>query len=72
MQQTMNATKASRPSLRWCSRPFLTAGVVDLSAEGITVRGAKMLATGGVVANEVFVAPWAILSPGTYRSTTAA
>lgn len=35
--------------------PFLTAGVVDRDAEGITVRGAKMLATGGVVANEVFV-----------------
>ncbi len=35
--------------------PFLTAGVVDQDAEGITVRGAKMLATGGVVANEVFV-----------------
>lgn len=35
--------------------PFLTAGVVDQDGEGITVRGAKMLATGGVVANEVFV-----------------
>ncbi len=35
--------------------PFLTAGVVDRDAEGITVRGAKMLATGGVVADEVFV-----------------
>lgn len=35
--------------------PFLTAGVVDQDAEGITVRGAKMLATGGIVANEVFV-----------------
>ena len=35
--------------------PFLTAGVVDRDAEGITIRGAKMLATGGVVANEVFV-----------------
>ncbi len=35
--------------------PYLTAGVVDRDAEGITVRGAKMLATGGVVANEVFV-----------------
>ena len=35
--------------------PFLTAGAVDRDAEGITVRGAKMLATGGVVANEVFV-----------------
>jgi len=35
--------------------PFLTAGVVDRDADGVTVRGAKMLATGGVVANEVFV-----------------
>lgn len=35
--------------------PFLTAGVVDRDAEGITIRGAKMLATGGVVADEVFV-----------------
>src|SRR6516164_1112573 len=33
---------------------FLTAGVVDENDEGITVRGAKMLATGGVMANEVF------------------
>lgn len=35
--------------------PFLTAGVVDQDAEGLTIRGAKMLATGGIVANEVFV-----------------
>lgn len=35
--------------------PFLSAGVVDQDAEGITIRGAKMLATGGVVANEVLV-----------------
>lgn len=34
---------------------FLTAGVVDEDSEGITVRGAKMLATGGIMANEVFV-----------------
>ncbi len=34
---------------------FLTAGVLDEDAEGITVRGAKMLATGGIMANEVFV-----------------
>jgi 4-hydroxyphenylacetate 3-monooxygenase len=37
------------------SDPFLTAGVVDQDSEGITVRGAKMLATGGIMANEVFV-----------------
>jgi 4-hydroxyphenylacetate 3-monooxygenase len=34
---------------------FLTAGVVDEDAEGITVRGAKMLATSSIMANEVFV-----------------
>ena len=35
--------------------PFLTAGVVDQDSEGVTIRGGKMLATGGVFANEVFV-----------------
>ena len=35
--------------------PHLTAGVVDRDATGLTVRGAKMLATGGIMANEVFV-----------------
>ena len=35
--------------------PFLTAGVVDEDTTGITVRGAKMLATSGIMANEVFV-----------------
>ncbi|ESR23445.1 4-hydroxyphenylacetate 3-hydroxylase family protein [Lutibaculum baratangense] len=35
--------------------PYLTTGVVDEDAEGITVRGAKMLATSGIMANEVFV-----------------
>ena len=34
---------------------FLSAGVVDRDASGITVRGAKMLATGAVLANEVLV-----------------
>ena len=34
---------------------FLTAGVVDQDAEGLTIRGGKMLATGGVFADEVFV-----------------
>jgi 4-hydroxyphenylacetate 3-monooxygenase len=34
---------------------YLTTGVVDQDGEGITVRGAKMLATGGIMANEVFV-----------------
>lgn len=35
--------------------PFLTAGVVDEDAGGITVRGAKMLGTAGILANEVLV-----------------
>lgn len=35
--------------------PFLSAGIVDRDAEGLTIRGAKMLATGGIMANEVFV-----------------
>ncbi len=34
---------------------FLALGVVDEDAQGITVRGAKMLATSGIMANEVFV-----------------
>lgn len=34
---------------------FLTAGIADRDGGGITVRGAKMLATGGIMANEVFV-----------------
>jgi 4-hydroxyphenylacetate 3-monooxygenase len=34
---------------------FLSAGVVDQDAEGATIRGGKMLATGGVFANEVLV-----------------
>jgi 4-hydroxyphenylacetate 3-monooxygenase len=43
---------------------FLTAGVVDEDAEGLTIRGAKMLATGGVAANEVFVTCIQPLRPG--------
>lgn len=43
---------------------FLTAGVVDRDAEGITVHGAKMLATGGIMANEVFVTCIQPLQPG--------
>jgi len=44
--------------------PYLTAGIVDRDAEGITIRGAKMLATSGVVANEVFVSVIQPLKPG--------
>lgn len=47
--------------------PFLTASVVDRDVEGITVRGAKMLATGGVVANEVLVATLQPLQRGEER-----
>lgn len=43
---------------------FLTAGVVDQDAAGITVRGAKMLATGGIMADEVFVTCIQPLQPG--------
>lgn len=49
------------------SDPFLTAGVVDQDAEGITIRGAKMLATGGVVADEVFVTTIQPMRPGEER-----
>jgi 4-hydroxyphenylacetate 3-monooxygenase len=47
--------------------PYLTAGVVDKDAEGITIRGAKMLATGGVVADEVFVTTIQPMRPGEER-----
>ncbi len=47
--------------------PFLTAGVVERDAEGLVIRGAKMLATGGVVANEVFVSCIQPLRPGDER-----
>lgn len=42
----------------------LTAGVVDQDGEGLTIRGAKMLATGGIMANEVFVTCIQPLSEG--------
>jgi 4-hydroxyphenylacetate 3-monooxygenase len=44
--------------------PYLTAGVISRDADGITVRGAKMLATGGIMANEVFVTCIQPLQPG--------
>lgn len=43
---------------------FLTAGIVDQDAAGITLRGAKMLATSGIMANEVFVSCIQPLGPG--------
>lgn len=42
----------------------LVASVVDEDAEGITVRGAKMLGTSSIMANEVFVANLQPLKPG--------
>jgi len=47
--------------------PYLSAGVVDRDAEGLTIRGAKMLATGGIMANEVFVTCIQPLQPGDER-----
>ncbi len=35
--------------------PFVTAGVVDQDESGLIIRGAKMLGTGAVMANEIFV-----------------
>jgi 4-hydroxyphenylacetate 3-monooxygenase len=35
--------------------PYLSLGIVDEDEAGITVRGAKMLATSGIMANEIFV-----------------
>ncbi len=43
---------------------YLSAGVVDEDSEGLTIRGAKMLATGGIMANEVFVNCIQPLQPG--------
>lgn len=43
---------------------FLTAGIVDEDSDGITLRGAKMLGTSGVMANEVFVSCIQPLQPG--------
>ncbi len=43
---------------------FLSAGVVDRDARGITIRGAKMLATGAVLCNELFVTCIQPLAPG--------
>ena len=50
---------------------YLTAGIVDQDAEGITVRGAKMLATSGIMANEVFVSCIQPLKAGDERYAVA-
>jgi 4-hydroxyphenylacetate 3-monooxygenase len=44
--------------------PYLTAGIVDEDAQGLTLRGAKMLATSAIMANEVFVSCIQPLGPG--------
>jgi 4-hydroxyphenylacetate 3-monooxygenase len=44
--------------------PNLAASVVDEDAEGLTIRGAKMLATSSIMANEVFVTCIQPLVPG--------
>ena len=43
---------------------YLVCGVVDEDAEGITVRGAKMLGTSSIMANEVLFANIQPLRPG--------
>jgi 4-hydroxyphenylacetate 3-monooxygenase len=44
--------------------PHLVAAIVDEDAAGITVRGAKMLATSGVMANELLVSGFQALQAG--------
>ena len=43
---------------------YLVAQIVDEDSAGITIRGAKMLGTGSIMANEVFVANLQPLQPG--------
>ena len=47
--------------------PYLTAGVVDSDDEGLVVRGAKMLATAAVMANEILVTSIQPLQPDEAR-----
>ena len=42
----------------------LVASIVDEDSHGITIRGAKMLATGGVMTNELLVSGFQALQPG--------
>ncbi|MGI3166568.1 4-hydroxyphenylacetate 3-hydroxylase family protein [Pseudooceanicola sp. 200-1SW] len=42
----------------------LVARIVDEDSEGLTIRGAKMLATSGIVANEIMVSGITPLQPG--------
>jgi len=50
----------------WGDQPAedLVASIVDEDSEGITIRGAKMLGTSSIMANEVFVANLQPLRPG--------
>ena len=56
-------------SKAWGDQPSedLTMRVVDEDGEGVTVRGAKMLGTGAVMAEELFVANLQPLQPGEER-----
>ncbi|ALG90716.1 MULTISPECIES: 4-hydroxyphenylacetate 3-hydroxylase family protein [Actibacterium] len=42
----------------------LVASIVDEDAEGVTIRGAKMLATSGILANEIMVSGFQALQQG--------
>ena len=44
--------------------PYIPVGVVDTTAEGVIVRGAKLLATLAPFADELFVPPYRPLQPG--------
>ncbi|MHC9236339.1 4-hydroxyphenylacetate 3-hydroxylase family protein [Pseudooceanicola sp. 502str34] len=44
--------------------PHLVASIVDEDSEGITIRGAKMLATSGVLANEIMVSGFQAIQAG--------
>lgn len=57
--QADRSKSASKQKDEW-----LSAGVAGHDASGLTIRGAKMLATGGVMANEVFVSVIQPLQPG--------
>ena len=46
---------------------FITAGVVDQDEHGLIIRGAKMLGTAAVMANEIFVTCIQPLPPGDTR-----
>jgi 4-hydroxyphenylacetate 3-monooxygenase len=43
---------------------FLAAGIVDEDSSGLTIRGAKMLATSSIMANEVFISCIQPMGPG--------